>query len=297
MEESNKKNMLNPFGYINSHPGIYTDTFRVAVLFRRCVAMIAVFVFLSCAPAVDIKPKPVEIDSGNALFSKAEKMFFAKLYDRALELYQRFLFKFPDRPQTDDVLMRIAKIYEMKNEPSKARESYRRLTIDYPESPFFQNAMMRMLSILYSEGNYREVILNAPNALERTIWSDHIFRIQMLLGESYLALNQPEEAVNSFIVAYQQSKEEKRADVLQKLLGAISRLDTNRLIFLFKEVDDNVLNGYLLFQVASDYADEKKIEPAVKMLTLFIRKFPEHPKTVQAKILLEELEKKASDLA
>ncbi len=293
MEEINKENILNPSGYIDSHPGIVIRDSWHAALFSRCLVLMAAFFFLSCAPAVVIKPEPIAIDPGNALFSKAEKMFIAKSYDRALELYQRFLFQFSDRPQADDVLMRIAKIYEMENETSKARESYQRLTTDYPESSFFQNAMMKMLDILYNEGNYTEVIRNSTKALERTIWRDHIFRIQMLLGESYLAVSQPEEAVNSFIVAYQQSKEEERADVIQKLTGAIDRLDTNRLIFLFKKMDDELLSGYLLYQLGIDYADEKKIETAVKMLTLFVQKFPKHEKTGQAKILLEELEKKS----
>lgn len=293
MKATNKKNILNPLGRIISHPGIGAQAYRHAALFCRWVVLMSVFLFLSCAPKVVIKPEPVEIDPGNALFSRAEKMFQSKSYDRALELYQRFLFQFSDRPQADDALMRIAKIYEMENKTLKARESYQRLTTDYPKSPFVQNAMMKMLFMLYKEGKYTEVIRNSANVLERTIWRDHIFRIHMLLGDSYLAVSQPEEAVNSFIVAYQQSKKEEKANVIQKLTGAIGQLDPNKLIFLFKEMDDELLSGYLLYQLGISYADENKFESAMKMLSLLVQKFPKHEKTRQAKTLLEELEKKS----
>lgn len=293
MKATNKKNILNPLGRIISHPGIGAQAYRHAALFCRWVVLMSVFLSLSCAPKVVIKPEPVEIDPGNALFSRAEKMFQSKSYDRALELYQRFLFQFSDRPQADDALMRIAKIYEMENKTLKARESYQRLTTDYPKSPFVQNAMMKMLFMLYKEGKYTEVIRNSANVLERTIWRDHIFRIHMLLGDSYLAVSQPEEAVNSFIVAYQQSKKEEKANVIQKLTGAIGQLDPNKLIFLFKEMDDELLSGYLLYQLGISYADENKFESAMKMLSLLVQKFPKHEKTRQAKTLLEELEKKS----
>ena len=287
------KNILDSLSHIISHLGIGTTASRHATLFCRFVVLMAVFFFLSCAPKVVIKPEPVKIDPGNALFARAEEMFQSKSYDRALELYLRFLFQFSDRPQADDVLMRTAKIYEMENKTLKARESYQRLTTDYPESPFFQNAMMKMLVMLYNEGKYSEVIRNSARALERTILRDHIFSIHLLLGDSYLAVSQPEEAVNSFIVAYQQSKKEDEADVIKKLTGAIGQLDPNRLVFLIKEMNDELLVGYLLFQLGIGYTDEKKIENAVKMLTLLVQKFPEHEMTGQAKTLLEELEKKS----
>jgi len=293
MKATNKKNILSPLGRIISHQGIGTQAYRHAALFCRWVVLMSAFLFLSCAPKVVIKPEPVEIDPGNALFSKAEKMFQSKSYDRALELYLRFLFQFSDRPQADDALMRIGKIYEMENKTLKARESYQRLTTDYPKSPFVQNAMMKMLFMLYKEGKYTEVIRNSANVLEKTIWKDHIFRIHLLLGDSYLAVSQPEEAVNSFIVAYQQSNKEEKATVIQKLTGAIGQLEPNRLIFLFKEMDDELLSWYLLYQLGIGYADEKKFESAVKMLSLLVQKFPKHEKTRQAKILLEELEKKS----
>ncbi len=293
MKATNKKNILSPLGSIISHQGIGTQAYRHAALFCRWVVLMSAFLFLSCAPKVVIKPEPVEIDPGNALFSKAEKVFKSKSYDRALELYQRFLFQFSDRPQADDALMRIAKIYEIINKTLKARESYQRLTTDYPKSPFVQNAMMKMLFMLYQEGKYTEVIRNSANVLERTTWRDHFFRIHLLLGDSYLAVSQPEEAVNSFIVAYQQSNKEEKATVIQKLTEAIGQLEPNRLIFLFKEMDDELLSGYLLYQLGIGYADEKKFESAVKMLSLLVQKFPKHEKTRQAKTLLEELEKKS----
>ena len=115
----------------------------------------------------------------------------------------------------------------------------------------------------------------------------------MLLGGSYLAVSQPEEAVNSFIVAYQQSKKGEKANVIQKLTGAIGQLEPDRLIFLFKEMDDELLSGYLLYQLGIGCVDEKKFESAVQMLSLLVQKFPKHEKTHQAKALLEELQKKS----
>ncbi|MDP7355343.1 MAG: penicillin-binding protein activator [Desulfobacterales bacterium] len=293
MKAINQKNILNPLIHINSHPGIGTQAYRHAALFCRWVVLMSALLFLSCTPKVVIKPEPVEIDPGNALFSRAEKMFQSKSYDRAFELYQRFLFQFSYRLQADDALMRIAKIYEMENKTLKARESYQRLTTDYPKSPFVQNAMMKMLFMLYKEGKYTEVIQNSANVLEKTILKDHIFRIHLLLGGSYLAVSQPEEAANSFIVAYQQSKKGEKANVIQKLTGAIGQLEPDRLIFLFKEMDDELLSGYLLYQLGIGCVDEKKFESAVQMLSLLVQKFPKHEKTHQAKALLEELQKKS----
>ena len=86
MKATNKKNILNPLIHINSHPGIGTQAYRHAALFCRWVVLMSAFLFLSCTPKVVIKPEPVEIDPGNALFSRAEKMFQSKSYDRAFEL-------------------------------------------------------------------------------------------------------------------------------------------------------------------------------------------------------------------
>jgi branched-chain amino acid transport system substrate-binding protein len=243
----------------------------------------------ACVP----KMAPVRLDPGDALFSRAEKMLQAESYPEALDAYSEFLKKYPDRPLAAAALMKIGSIYVILGDNEKARNAYERLIAEYPESISVSDARIEILTTYYNQGYYEEVIAQAADLIEVLVSRGHFLKVYVLLGDTYMALGAPKDAVYYYILAIGQAGESEKETILITLKDALRHLDSADLVSLISPLKDDVPKGYLMFQLGLNYTEEEKYNEALTVLSAFIEKFPVHENVQQAKSLLASIHKKS----
>ncbi len=237
----------------------------------RIIFFVTGVLFLwACVP----KMAPVRLDPADALFSRAEKMLQAESYPEALDAYSEYLERFPDRPMADAALMKIGSVYAIFGDNDKARNAYERLIIEYPESIFVPDARIEILTMFYNQGYYEDVIDQAADLIEVSVSGVHLLRAYMLLGNTYMAIGAPRDAVYYYIMAIRQAGEPEKETILITLKNAVRQLGSEDLVSLIGPLEDDVPKGYLMFQLGLNYTEEEKYDEALKVLSAFIEKFP-----------------------
>ena len=254
----------------------------------KIVLLLTAALFLgACA----IKPVPEKTGPGYQLFSQAEKMLQAKSYEKALDHFKEYYKRFPDAPLADAALMNMGSIHTILGDFEQARRIYQRLIDEYPDSHFVPDARVEILVMYYNQGEYGNVIEQASHFLKQKPSRAHILKTYVLLGDTYKAMGSPKDAVNNYIMALRKSKDMEKDSIVKKLKDAVWGLDPQDIATLFNQVKDDILKGYLMFQLGLNYAEEERYDEALKVLTAFIEKFPEHENMQQAKSLIASINK------
>jgi ABC-type branched-subunit amino acid transport system substrate-binding protein len=247
------------------------------------------FLLVACA----IKPVPEKAGPGYQLFSQAEKMLQAKSYEKALELFKEYYERFPDGPLADAALMKMASVHATLGDFEQARSIYHRLIDEHPGSPFVSDAGFEIIVMYYNQGEYDRVIEQATQFLKQKPSRVHVQKTYVLLGDTYNAMSSPKDAVNYYIMALRISKDIEKDSIIKKLKVTIAGLEHQDIITLFNQVKDNTLKGYLMFQLGLIYTEEEEYDEALKILTAFTEKFPEHENVQQAKRLISLINKRS----
>jgi len=245
------------------------------------------FFLVACA----IAPVPEKVAPGHQLFSQAEKMLQEKSYENALALFREYHEKFPDAPLSDAALMKMGSIHSILGDFEQARSIYQRLIEKYPDSHFVSDAWLEILVTYYNQGEYGNVIEQTPHFLKQKPSRVHVLKVYVLLGDTYKAMGSPKDAVNNYIMALRKSKDMEKDSIVKKLKDAVWELEPEDISTLFNQVEDDVLKGYLMFQLGLNYAEEERYDEALKILTAFTEKFPEHDHMQQAKSLIASINK------
>jgi branched-chain amino acid transport system substrate-binding protein len=254
----------------------------------KIVLLLTAALFLgACA----IKPVPEKTGPGYQLFSQAEKMLQAKSYEKALDHFKEYYERFPDAPMADAALMNMGSIHTILGDFEQARRIYQRLIDEYSGSHFVPDARFEILVMYYNQGEYGNVIEQASHFLKQKPSRAHILKTYVLLGDTYKAMGSPKDAVNNYIMALKKSKDMEKDSIVKKLKDAVWGLDPQDIVTLFSQVKDDILKGYLMFQLGLNYAEEERYDEALKVLTAFIEKFPEHENIQQAKSLIASINK------
>lgn len=240
-----------------------------------------------------IKPIPEKVAPGYQLFSQAEKMLQAKSYEKALTLFREYREQFPDGPLADAALMKMGSIHAILGDFEQSRRVYQRLIDEYPVSQFVSDARFEILVTYFNQGEYSVVIEQTPHFLKQKPSRSHILRTYVLLGDTYKAMRSPKDAVNYYIMALRISKDPEKDSILKNLQAAVRGLEPEDIITLFNQVKDDVLKGHLMFQLGLNYAQEEKYDEALKALTAFTEKFPQHENIQQAKSLIDAINKRS----
>lgn len=256
---------------------------------NKFVILIAAIFFCSCG----LKPGLIKIDPEDQLFYKGEKKFQSESYEEALEAFNEYLFRYPDRPLASAALMKIGDIHKTLGNHAKARDVYKRLIDEYPDSSFVADAKINILVTFYNQGEYSEVIKRAGIFLKRAVLMTNIIRTYVLLGDTYLAMGSSTEAVNYYAIAYSKSEDPEKKIIMGKLIEAIRKLGSEEIVFLLKRLENMIPTGYLMYQLGIKNAEEDKYDEALKVLSVFIKKFPDHENVQQAKDLIAEINKKS----
>ncbi|MBW2011848.1 MAG: penicillin-binding protein activator [Deltaproteobacteria bacterium] len=219
---------------------------------------------------------------------QAEENFQAKSYIKALELYNEYFYRFPHAPLAPAALLKTGAIYSAQNNYSKARYAYRQMIVKYPDSHFLPYAMLDILFSYYREGRYKEGIRYGDEIPDNKISSGHIIRKYTIIGDAYMAMGFPLDAVYAFTAGYKKSKTPENKLIMEKLKTAIHQLDSQQIVSLLNRMEDPSPAGYFMFELGLKHAKEGKYKNAVSVLSEFIEKFPEHENTQEAVNLIEE---------
>ncbi len=262
-------------------------------LITRIVALTLCIFLGACGLQTSVFTGPGKLDPANRLFSKAEKLFQAKDYENALAAYHEYLTRYPEGSLAGGALLKIGAIHVLSGEYLQARQVYKQIISAYPGTQFGLDAQVETLFSYYSEGRYVEVIEQAALFLAKSPPRIHVLRTHVILGDTYLAIGSPIDAIMSYTAALTQARDSEEESILVRFKEAAGQLSSADIIFLLGRVQDELPAGYLMYRLGDYYAREAKYADAARILSAFIDKFPRHAKIEEAKALLQTIAQKS----
>lgn len=186
--------------------------------------------------------------------------------------------------------MRIAEIQMAEDRYTAARNTYQRLIDRFPDSGMVPDAAVGILRAFYKAGQYKDVIRYADDMLKKVRSPDDVQSVYMLLGDAYMAIDSPINAVYYLNIARQYARypsDENR----KKIDAAVSRLSAADIEVLLERIQDNEdLRGALLYQLASIHMQDDRKEEAEQVIATFLQEYPDHRKAEAVQKLREEYE-------
>jgi branched-chain amino acid transport system substrate-binding protein len=252
-----------------------------------------IFLICSCAGKSGVPPEFAPAEKGDALFSRAEDLFSAGSYDEALALYIEYLRLYEKAPLAPAALMKIGYIQAVNGDFENARAAYRRIGSEYPASSFVQDALVEELSTYYQQGRYGDLIQLAPATLQHIDSNLHFFRTYALIGDSYMALGAPIDAIDYYARAQEFASELEQEPIKAKLKEAIAQLDTADIAILVEHPDESLPMDFLLYQLGLNYALAEKYDEALTILAEFINRYPASENRFLVDSLIDEIKKNA----
>jgi ABC-type branched-subunit amino acid transport system substrate-binding protein len=237
-------------------------------------------------------PEPVEFHPGDDFFSRAEKMFQRKEYGNSLEIYDKYLARFPDGYRAAQALMKKGLIHTALGEYDKSCIIYNRLIAKYPSSPVVSDARVEILVTFYNQGKYNQVISHAAHVLEESFFRVHILRTYTLVGDSYMAMGSSAKALNYYLMAYTKTKKHEKEKIIFKIESAAKEVDPAIIISLFIRRKDELPVEDLIYRTGLSKAEWKKYEDTVILLSEFIKRFPENENVQSANKLIQDINEK-----
>jgi ABC-type branched-subunit amino acid transport system substrate-binding protein/predicted negative regulator of RcsB-dependent stress response len=242
-------------------------------------------VFCSCS-ATQLNPESSpEPDGAAGLFFLAENLFQSNSIEIALKAYQEFFACYPSNSKADIALIRIATIYSKQEKFADSLDAYRRLIAEYPDSPLATDAMVEILILLFKKDQFKDVILQASKIIEKTDSETYLSRTYEVLGDTYMSLKSPKEA----IFFYQMAGLAEEQDIPLKLKTAASQLSEEDMLSLSTKLDDQFLTGYFLFERAVYQIQNENYKAALGIFSEFAANFPDHEKKHAAQQWVEEI--------
>ena len=247
----------------------------------------------ACVPKPPIPTEPIPMGVEDRLFIEAERFFEAEDYSQALDTYVAYVEAYPERPLAPAALMKIGKINSIMGNYDDARSAYNRLISEYPRSSFNPDARVEGLFSYFSEGNYQEVIQQAPDVIRSVDSPLHVFRVYALVGDAYMALELPQDAFKYYIEAQQMASDSEQFAITQKIKTSIAQLDSETILQLLDGMDKEMPADYLMFQLGLNYAMEEKYDDAIIAMENFLDQFPEHENASLAEDLIKQIKESA----
>jgi branched-chain amino acid transport system substrate-binding protein len=244
-----------------------------------------------CAPrpVVVSAPAPEAVYPGQNTVLEADGFFEARNYEKALDYYRQYLDLYPEGPAAATVLLRIGTVQNALGQYASARDSFNRLLTDYPGNEFAGDAKVGILASYYGEGLYDNAVRLGAMMLEQPLSKGQEARTHEILGDTYLALQSPEDAVYFYTMAYRSAEAPQAMLIEDKLKTAINLLDTSDIVALLGHVQDDLPRSYLMYQLGVNLAAESNYDQAAQAFSDFLAAYPAHEYNQQARRMLEEL--------
>jgi ABC-type branched-subunit amino acid transport system substrate-binding protein len=258
--------------------------------------LLTLLLAISCAPKQVVvteptaQPQPLRAD--RQLLADAESQLEQKNFELALSTYRRYIERYPDGADVDLAMLGMGKAYTRLGSYEAAREQFNRLLSERPQSPRATDAKIGILNLFYLEGRYPEVIQLSSVILEEASTGQQVSKTYIILGDTYLAMQSPEDAVYFYTMAAKESDDLQGSDLVEKLKTAIGMLEPPEIESLLGYVEEELPRGYLMFELGVKYAQEGDYDQAQKALSGFLAAFPQHELSSQAKALRDEISEK-----
>lgn len=252
------------------------------------IAMVCALLMLSsCA----LKPITTLKDGteGDRLFARAEKKFEQGDYELALKYYSDYINDYPNQVLAPAALLKIGAIYAAEGQFDKARQAYQDLVSTYPDSPYSLSGMVDDLATYYKEGRYPDVISKSYGIPEDRTPSDYLIRKYAVMGDAFMALSAPGDALNAFLNAYRRSEPPENIGILYKIRAALTGIPQEELTLLSEQTDSFDLKGYIEFQKCLNIKNQGERDEALETLTRFLLDFAQHPAARDAEAIKAEL--------
>ncbi len=252
---------------------------------RNVIAALLLPMVIACFPEALVQE--VEPRTADGIFSMAEKNFRVGAYDRALRYYNSYLSGYPNGPYGAKALLREGTIYTQKGRHRTARNIYQYLLEKYPDSDLVPEASHRILETFYNDGEYRNVIRYAEKVLKSVEDPSLTLRTYNLVGDAYLAIGSPINAV------YYYAKAGERADPTgarrtEQLEEAVAQLSSEDIAILLERIEeDPLIRGHLLYQLGRNQAEEGLQKASARTLSMFLETYPDHEKAAGVRSLME----------
>ncbi|MBC2714654.1 MAG: ABC transporter substrate-binding protein [Desulfobacteraceae bacterium] len=231
-----------------------------------------------------------QISPEKQLFDSAQQQYQDGAYNEALPLFQEYLSQFPDTEQAPTALLKVGMISVYLEQYEKAISVFNRVQSIYPESPYAREAGVGKLAVYYKTGEYQQVTLYAGNVLSEPLAREQLFRVNIIVGDSYLAIKSPLEAYFAYLNAFQDAKAKETNKVISRLKTAISLMDASDLSNELATLEGRPPGGYLMYQLGINYMEEGYLGDAVATFSSFIENYPHHENVAQAEKLIAALE-------
>ena len=244
-----------------------------------------------CAPrpVVVSAPAPTAVYPGQNTVLEADGFFEARNYEKALDYYRQYLDQYPDGPAAATVLLRIGTVQNALGQYASARDSFNRLLAEFPGNDLAGYAKVGILASYYGEGLYDNAIRLGAMMLEQPLSEGQESRTHEILGDTYLALQSPEDAVYFYTIAYRSAEAPQAMLIEDKLKTAVNLLNTSEIVALLGHVQDSLPRSYLMYQLGVNLAAESNYDQAAQAFSDFLAAFPAHEYNQQARRMLEEL--------
>ena len=224
------------------------------------------------------------------LFDSAEQQYQKGAYHEALFLYQKYLSQFPDTDLAPAALLKVGMTDVYLRQYEKALSIFGRVQAIYPETPYAREAGVGKLAVYYKTGEYEQVTISAGNVLAQPLAREQLIRVNLIVGDSYLAMKSPLEAYYAYLSAVRAATADERKNVIPRLKAAIALMDTFDLSNELAKIDGQAPGGYLMYQLGINYMDDGFAGDAVTTFSSFLEKYPRHENAKLAEKFIADLE-------
>ncbi|SCX78846.1 penicillin-binding protein activator [Desulfoluna spongiiphila] len=211
------------------------------------------------------------------LFVRAEEAFGARRYDRAMELYQDVVTRYPSSHVAAAALLKQGMIYGLTEAYGKADAVLARVAEEYPESPLVPVALVESMTLSYRRGDFPGVIRKGVAIPDTLSPSDYRMRKYAIMGDAYLALGDTVDAVGAYFTACELAHPAERRGVVARLRETVSNLTLPETREMLSRVHGKEKRGYLLLRRMRALAEEGQGDEALKGAVEFLSLYDEHP--------------------
>ena len=287
-------------GFCGRAGGLVLVICVMAAAFFGCVPQAKVRPTPPVAKPADTKPpvkvvdqKPPEQLTQKELLNAANLAFKEKNPDQAFDLYTQYIQRFPDASLIPAMLMRMSRIKKSQGEIRTAKKLLGRLALDHPRSSFAADARLELLALDFDSGDYKSVFKSASALLKTDMGRIHEFKVLLMVGDTYAAMNVPADAVYYYGKALSKARGGEKRRVFTRLDQAVRLLDGETLEEMARGMADTPITTYLLFQLALNAIEEERYEKALSLLSDLVATHPDAPQAQEAERLLDSLNEMA----
>lgn len=262
--------------------------------FSRIFFVGLVCIVCACVQKPQVSGDPDKTVQADALFLRAEEKYMAEAYEDALVLYSDYVERFADQPMAAAALMKVGRIQVLLQDFPQARMTYERIIAGYPDGEFAKDARVEILNVLYQQGAYRDVIEEAASALEALASPERIFKTYAIVGDAYMALNSPLDAVEFYAQAKRYAPSDDQAALDARLRDAIVQLKPDEVNAFISRTESFLPLDSILFQLGMSYALKENYSQALAIFEELNSRFPNHDKRDEVAQMIDDIRRNTS---